>query len=76
MNLVKTLEQDISAQVSLLANGLAAAGLKQERRPLRLVPENLQITPADAGKLVLEFSLPKGAFATSVLREMVKAPGL
>jgi len=73
---VKSLEQGIIEKYAVLARGLAAAGLKQERRPLRLVPENLQILSAGDEELMVEFSLPTGAFATSVLREMVSAPGL
>jgi tRNA pseudouridine13 synthase len=61
---------------SAFAEGLGKAGLKQERRSLRLVPENFRITPADDKCLVIEFTLPKGTYATSVLREMVEAQGL
>jgi tRNA pseudouridine13 synthase len=60
----------------VLSRGLADAGLKQERRALRLIPENLRIKTAGDNELMVEFSLPTGAFATSVLREMVSAPGL
>lgn len=73
---VKSLELGIIEKYAVLSRGLDAAGLKQERRALRLVPENLQIQPAGEEELVVEFSLPTGAFATSVLREMVSAPGL
>lgn len=59
-----------------LAAGLEQAGLKQERRPLRLMPEDLRLVPGEGGQLVIEFGLPKGAFATSVLRELVSATGL
>ncbi|MBM7071939.1 tRNA pseudouridine(13) synthase TruD [Shewanella sp. 202IG2-18] len=50
--------------------GLEKAGLEQERRPLLLKPENLQYE-FDNDMLVLEFALPAGSFATSVLREIV-----
>lgn len=56
--------------------GLAAAGLKQERRALRLVPHDLAMTPAGSDELVVEFILPRGAYATSVIREFAVAGGL
>jgi len=73
---VKSLEQGIIEKYEVLSRGLADAGLKQERRALRLVPQNLSIKTAGDKELMVEFSLPTGAFATSVLREMVSAPGL
>lgn len=51
--------------------GLEKAGLKMERRSLRLLPEGLQWEYADK-TLVLTFSLPAGCFATAVLREIVE----
>ncbi|MGL4517570.1 MAG: tRNA pseudouridine(13) synthase TruD, partial [Shewanella sp.] len=50
--------------------GLEHAGLEQERRPLLLEPQGLQYQQTADG-LVLEFILPAGSFATSVLRELV-----
>ena len=58
--------------------GLEAAGLKQDRRALRLPVTELYWQHAVADNLVLAFSLPAGAYATSVLRELVvssAAPG-
>jgi tRNA pseudouridine13 synthase len=69
-------EKSLQENFSVFTSGLEKAGLKQERRSFRLIPENLSITPADDKCLVIEFTLPKGTFATSVLREMVKAQGL
>lgn len=45
--------------------------LEGERRPLRVPLGAAQLQQDDAGVL-LEFSLPKGAYATSVLREIMK----
>jgi tRNA pseudouridine13 synthase len=53
--------------------GLEAAGLKQERRALRLTLDDLEWTQPAAETLCLEFSLPAGAYATSVLRELLSA---
>jgi tRNA pseudouridine13 synthase len=69
-------EKSLPENFPVFTAGLEKAGLKQERRPLRLIPENLRIAPADDKCLVIEFTLPKGTYATSVLREMVKAQGL
>ncbi|OGR29901.1 MAG: tRNA pseudouridine(13) synthase TruD [Desulfuromonadaceae bacterium GWB2_53_15] len=51
-----------------LGNGLRMEG---ERRPLR-VPLGDPLFKVDPGNLVLEFSLPKGSYATSVVREITK----
>lgn len=51
--------------------GLVAAGLRQERRALRLAVEDLHWSWPTPDSLVLEFSLPAGGYATSVLRELV-----
>ena len=64
------IEADILAPHAGLVRGLEKAGLEASRRPLRLVPGALQWTFGDAG-LVLEFELPAGGYATSVLRELV-----
>jgi tRNA pseudouridine13 synthase len=53
--------------------GLEAAGLKQDRRALRLGVTDLAWQWGPSGELVLTFSLPAGAYATSVLREVVQA---
>lgn len=45
--------------------------MEGERRPLRIPLRNLSSSIDDEG-LVLAFSLPKGAYATSVLREIMK----
>lgn len=50
--------------------GLEHAGLDQERRPLLLEPQGLKYEQTADG-LVLEFILPAGSFATSLLRELV-----
>jgi tRNA pseudouridine13 synthase len=50
--------------------GLEHAGLEQERRPLLLEPQGMKYEQLEDG-LVLEFILPAGSFATSLLRELV-----
>lgn len=49
--------------------GLEQAGLKQERRPLRVLPQNMS-WQFDDESLSLSFFLPSGAYATAVMREL------
>lgn len=53
-----------------LRAGLERAGLRQERRALRLCAQQLQAEWCDAQTLRLRFSLPPGTYATVVLREL------
>jgi len=64
------LERATAAQLAELAEGLAAARMDQERRPLRLLPKDLQWRWLDATTLELSFELPAGAYATVVVREL------
>ncbi|MEF9979133.1 MAG: tRNA pseudouridine(13) synthase TruD [Thermomonas sp.] len=53
-----------------LRTGLERAGLKQERRALRLQPSGLSWQWRDDAALELRFALPPGCYATTVLREL------
>jgi tRNA pseudouridine13 synthase len=53
-----------------LRSGLERAGLKQERRALRLRPAELAWRWLAGGSLELRFALPPGTYATTVLREI------
>ena len=53
-----------------LRAGLERAGLKQERRALRLRPAELVWEWRQDGALELRFALPPGCYATTVLREL------
>jgi tRNA pseudouridine13 synthase len=64
------LEQSVLNRFDDLITGLCNARLKQERRALKLNPSNMHWR-FDDNMLVLEFELPSGAFATSVLRELI-----
>jgi len=66
----------VSAQEAL-CRGLESAGLKQDRRAIRCVPENLQwqwlgaeSEPAAQPVLQLRFRLPAGSYATELLAEL------
>lgn len=64
-------EQNWLQPFSLWKNGLAELGLKNERRALRLIPQDLTVKTVDSTTIKLTFSLPKGTFATALLRELV-----
>jgi len=65
-----SLEHEVADEFKSLAEGLESARLKQERRAMRLMPDNLTWN-IDGNVLVLGFDLPAGAFATMLLRECV-----
>jgi len=67
------LEQSVLANYTGWCEGLEAAGLKQDRRALRLRVDDLVWDRNGSGDLLLEFSLPAGAYATCVLRELLLA---
>jgi tRNA pseudouridine13 synthase len=72
-NAVAALEADIALQHEGLASGLAAAGLRQERRALRMRIGGAALE-WDGDTALLAFELPAGAYATTVLRELVSTP--
>jgi tRNA pseudouridine13 synthase len=67
---VLELEQSIAACFPAWTDGLARAGMDQERRPLRLVVPSLEWSRTGDG-VVLTFDLPAGCYATAVLRELI-----
>lgn len=67
---VAKLEQsviDSNPDYQLFANGLAEFGLQQQRRALRLLPTDLTWQWLDDERLQLQFVLPAGSFATTIL---------
>lgn len=68
---VAKLEINIAEKFEILSEGLEKHGLKQERKSLRLSVKDLTYVLNEESKvLVLNFSLPAGAYATSVLTEI------
>ncbi|PJE79793.1 tRNA pseudouridine synthase D [invertebrate metagenome] len=65
------LEQQIIARFPDLSKGLVSAGLHQERRVIRLIPDVLDWQWPTEHQLCISMRLPKGCFATSVLREIL-----
>ncbi|MFP4245890.1 MAG: tRNA pseudouridine(13) synthase TruD [Halochromatium sp.] len=67
---VRALEEQVAADSPDWVAGLAAAGLKQERRALRLDIEGLELEPVAETELDLRFQLPAGSYATTLIREL------
>ena len=65
------LEQEIFTQNPEYTEGLEKLKVKATRRSMRLIPKEMHFEWLDTKTLRLEFSLPAGAYATSVLRELV-----
>ncbi|MFZ1640417.1 MAG: tRNA pseudouridine(13) synthase TruD [Candidatus Contendobacter sp.] len=69
---VRELEEAVAATLPVFRDGLTAAGLTQERRALRLAVRDATLEFLDAQTAVLNFKLPAGAYATTVLRELAR----
>ena len=61
-------DEELPENAFKLAKGLS---LKGERRPLRVPLNDAKVTEEDQ-RLVISFSLPRGSFATTVMREIMK----
>ncbi|MEZ5327107.1 MAG: tRNA pseudouridine(13) synthase TruD [Verrucomicrobiales bacterium] len=72
INDVRDFEEKIISQHPELAAGLEAYGLRQERRVIRLRPVDPQPISFENGDLVFTFDLPRGAYATVLLRELAE----
>lgn len=72
------LEERATAASGLDASGLELMGRLADgtRRDLVVAVEALALQARDDGSLVLDFSLPSGSYATSVIRELTHAPFL
>ncbi len=64
------LENEVLAAEQETIAALASRRVDAARRPLRVIPKALTITDAPEGSR-LEFSLPKGCFATALVRELI-----
>jgi len=68
----KDYELDKLKDYKSLQIGLAKNGLKQQRRPLLLVAQQLSATWLDEQTVCINFYLPSGCYATSLLRELIQ----
>ncbi len=67
----ESFEKDIAEANIGVCDGLAALGLKQERRSVHLQPRDMQWQISN-DTLNISFELPSGSFATSVMREIIQ----
>jgi len=67
---VEALEAEVARDYLAWCEGLEKARLEMDRRALRLVPEDFHCEQIDEG-VRLEFSLPAGCYATTVIRELL-----
>ena len=67
---VKDMEQSCAVEYALFCDGLERAGMKQERRALRLPVREFAWQLA-SDTLELSFFLPPGSYATTVMRELI-----
>ena len=72
---IQALEDAVAASEEPIANWLAQAGMKHERRILRLPIGGLSWHYPGPDILQLEFVLPTGCFATAMVRELVSLAG-
>ena len=68
----QALENGVAERHATLCEGMEYAGLSQERRALVAIPAAMAWEWPQADQLVLEFSLPAGNYATSVLNEILR----
>lgn len=68
------IEEEVLLEEGLCHDVFASKEMRMdgERRPLRVPLDNVSVETDDKG-LVLNFSLPRGAYATAVLREVMKS---
>lgn len=69
------LEQNLIARYPALCQGLERAGVRLARRPFRTTLMDAALERSEQA-IWLSFVLPRGAFATAVLRELITHPGL
>lgn len=67
---VRELEAAVASEYPDLARGLEAAGLEQERRALRVIPQEFNAVWLDQTTFRLTFVLPPGSYATVLLSEL------
>ncbi|WFE69751.1 tRNA pseudouridine(13) synthase TruD [Thiomicrospira sp. R3] len=68
----KQLEQSVLDHNQAWMSGLADIGLKQDRRALRVLPQEMAWQWLDADSVQISFTLRPGSYATMVIRESAK----
>jgi tRNA pseudouridine13 synthase len=67
---VRELEEEVAGRFRDICAGLEAAGLRQERRVIRLRPVDPGVPVLKEGDLEFRFALPRGTYATTLMREL------
>lgn len=67
----KELEESVISEFEPWLNGLNDARMDSARRAYRVIPKHFDLTQVDASTLLVDFELPAGCFATSLLRELI-----
>ena len=67
----RLLEETVAETLPVFRDGLGAAGLRQERRALRLLVDDVGLEFLQPDTASISFRLSAGAYATAVLRELV-----
>lgn len=67
---VLRVEQSVLHDHAMLVDYLVSAKVESARRSLRLLPENLSVDEIEKDVLRFSFTLSKGCFATSLMREL------
>lgn len=73
---LRLLEQEVAAPLADLCEGLASAGMKQERRALRVRVRDLAWRWPATDALEISFGLMPGSYATEVLAELGRVEGI
>jgi tRNA pseudouridine13 synthase len=69
---VKLLEETVVSEWPEWQQGLQRAGLKQQRRAIRVIPRELTYAYDETEHILrLGFALPAGCYATGLLRELI-----
>ena len=68
---IAALEMSVTSQWPTIVSGLERTGMKPARRAARVIPEQFEWALTDDDCLRLSFTLTTGAFATTLLRELV-----
>lgn len=71
----RKIEDEVLSDAGTIRRALESAGLKQERRSLRLLPSSLTWVWESSGDLSISFGLSPGSYATAVLRELIVVDG-
>lgn len=72
---VRAFEESVAARSPAIISGLAQFNLRQERRVIRVKPLASELTWETNNTLVLQFDLPSGMYATTLLREFIYLHG-